>query len=106
MRLKPVSLDPSGCGIAVDKEIESEFVRTLEALRSMGYDVVRSKYDPVSFGNWYVEFRGRGRRFSVSKDRSQYFVQGDVEELKQVDLYRAFNDLSELSAKLLAWAAA
>jgi hypothetical protein len=77
-------------------EVETEVGALISQLHQTGWTVSASRYDAKAFGNWYVELRRTNRLIRLSKDRSQYQIDGsNIEEIKNAGLWRAFDDLED-----------
>jgi hypothetical protein len=91
-------------GEDVPVEIESEIGALISQLRGAGWVVSASRYDAKSFGNWCVGLYRADRLIRLSKDRSQYLMDGsDIEEIKAAGLWKAFDDLEELLKAVSKW---
>lgn len=57
-----------------------------------------------SFGDFEVIFAGRGRKFSVVRDRGQFHI-GNVEQalLEPAGLWRSYSGVDSLAKPLLVW---
>jgi hypothetical protein len=64
-------------------------------LRKTGWTVTASSYDAQCFGKWWVDLSRAGVPIRMVKDRSEYFVDGPIEEIKTAGLLRAFTSFEE-----------
>ena len=87
-------------------EITQAIGPLLEQLGELGYRVTESRYEPDSFGNFYVDCQGRKGAFRIVRDRSQYFLDGNVEDIKERGVFKAYNSVTEFSAAALQYAKA
>jgi hypothetical protein len=84
-------------------EVKSEIGALISKLRGAGWVVSASRYDAKSFGNWCVDLYRADRLIRLSKDRSQYLMDGsDIEEIKAAGLWKAFDDLEELRKAVMS----
>ena len=72
-------------------------------LEALGFNPVASSYSPQVMGNWYVDLTGPKRSLRIIKDRSQFFVDGDRNELEPAGLWRVIDDPREFEKKLISW---
>ena len=80
----------------VPVEVLSEAGEVISELHSAGWTVSTSRYDASLFGNWYIDLCRAGRTIRLSKDRSQFLIDGPpVLEMRAAGLWRAFDDLQE-----------
>ena len=85
-------------------EVETEVGALISQLHQTGWIVSASRYDAKAFGNWYVELRRTNRLIRLSKDRSQYQIDGsNIEEIKNAGLWRAFDDLEDFRRAVGNW---
>ena len=85
-------------------EISSDIGPLIEQLEELGLRVEGSRYDAKSFGDFYVDFLGSRGSFRVVRDRSQYYLDGDIERLKELGLFKAFDSRDEFSVAVLGLA--
>jgi hypothetical protein len=76
----------------------------LAELAGLGIAEVDSRYDSKSFGNYYVDLRGSRGAFRITRDRSQYIIDGDDERLRSMGLFRAFDSREQLHDAALQYA--
>jgi hypothetical protein len=81
-----------------------------QALRSLPAALERlgalpvSHRGPEAFDNFAVVFEGRGKAFTVVRDRGQFQVSGPSQPvLEQAGLWRTFPGVRELESALVAW---
>jgi hypothetical protein len=92
-------------GASVPREIEREAGGLLADLQNAGWNTVASLFDASFFGNWYVDLDRNGRCIRLVKDRSQYMITGpSTQEIKDVGLWRAFDDYEEFRRMVSVWA--
>lgn len=84
------------------KEIETALGALPEALAALGYRPVAGQL-AESFGDFFVRFTNGRSSFALTRDRSQFMVRGEPDELEPAGLWRAFDDIAELEAPLLGW---
>jgi hypothetical protein len=85
-------------------EVETEVGALISQLHQAGWIVSVSRYDAKAFGNWYVELRRANGLIRLSKDRSQYQIDGsNIEEIKSAGLWRAFDDLEHFRRAVGNW---
>ena len=65
-----------------------------------------SQYDVWHFGNYYVDLTGPHGDFRISRDRGQYLLHGDLERLKDLGLFRAFDQMSQFRQAVLRYVGA
>lgn len=73
-------------------------------LQDVGVRFGGDSYSEEAFGNFHVDCIVRGKRFRLIRDRSQYLVDGDIEQLKGLGLWRAYNSPSEYAAAVVVYA--
>lgn len=76
----------------------------LTQLESLGARFTNDTYSRESFGNFYVDCTLRGKRFRLLRDRSQYMIEGDLEELKRLGLWRAYDSVDDYSTAVVSYA--
>jgi len=76
----------------------------LTQLEGLGVQFGGDTYSRESFGNFYVDCSFRGKQFRLSRDRSEYMIEGDMDELKRLGLWRAYDSLEDYSAAVMAYA--
>lgn len=84
------------------KEIEIALGALPEALAALGYRPVDGQLSE-SFGDFLVRFTDGRHAFELTRDRSQFMVRGQRDQLEPAGLWRAFDGTAELEAPLLAW---
>ena len=86
------------------KKVASEINGILADLLQSGWQVLDYRFDPQSFGNWYVQLTRNDSSITVIKDRSQYTLNGPSKnELKGTGLERTFNDQADFRRALRHW---
>jgi hypothetical protein len=66
--------------------------------------VTDSRYDAQVFGHYYVYLVGSGGGLQITRDRGQYLIGGDEDHLRQLGLFRTFDDMTEFRKAVLAYA--
>jgi len=90
--------------MSLPNEVSTDLGDLLSELESMGAKVESARYDPGSFGNFEICLAAPRGAFQITRDRSQYMLQGPSrQELEAADLWRAFDRKEEFSALLVAW---
>jgi hypothetical protein len=78
----------------------------LTELAGLGIHETASEYDPAHFGNYYVDLTGPHGDFRITRDRGQYLLDGDLERLKDLGLFRAFAQMSQFRDAVLKYVGA
>jgi hypothetical protein len=78
----------------------------LTELEGLGVKETASQYDEKHFGNFYVDVTGRRGSFRIVRDRGQYLLDGDLERIKALGLWRAFDSREEFHVAALTYARA
>ena len=78
----------------------------LTELATLGIHETASEYDPVRFGNYFVDLTGPHGDFRITRDRGQYLLDGDLERLKDLGLFRAFNQMPQFRDAVLKYVGA
>ena len=76
----------------------------LTELNRLGVVETASQYDAELFGDYFVDFRGPSGTFRITRDRSQYIIDGDDERLKSMGLFRAFDSREQIYDAALRYA--
>lgn len=76
----------------------------LTQLEGVGVQFGGDTYSRESFGNFYVNCSLRGKQFRLFRDRSQYMIEGDMNELKRLGLWRAYDSVEDYSAAVMTYA--
>jgi len=86
------------------RAVAREVLSIIERLLEKGWQVSSHRYDPKSFGNWYVDLVRLGLEIRVVKDRSQFFVTGpSMDDLQGAGLGHSFDDPERFRQVLIAW---
>ena len=85
------------------KEIEAEIGDLIEKLCAAGWRPNRSRYSAECFGDWLIELEREGTMVVLTKDKGQYLIDADIEQMKQAGLWKAFNKLDEYKAAVSAF---
>jgi len=88
------------------REITNAIGPLLEQLNALGIRISGSQYDAESMGNFYVDCQGRKGTFRIVRDRSQYFLDGDVQDIKKRGFFKAYDSVQDFSAATLQYAKA
>jgi hypothetical protein len=84
--------------------IQTDVGALLKELEAAGLRVIDSRYDASVFGNYYVDLVGSGGSLRITRDRGYYHFGGDEDHLRQLGLFRSFEDLAEFREAVLAYA--
>ena len=76
----------------------------ISKLQELGARFDSDTYSRESFGNFHVDCTLRGKRFRLFRDRSQYMIEGDMDELKRLGLWRAYDSVEDYSAAVVNYA--
>ena len=85
-------------------KISEAIWRLLSKLQELGAQFDADTYSRESFGNFYVDCTLRGKHFRLFRDRSQYMIDGDMDELKRLGLWRAYDSVEDYSAAVVNYA--
>ena len=89
---------------AIPKEVAKDIGPFLKRLADIGYAPYDSRYDPKSFGNYYVDLRAGEVWLRVVRDRSQYYVDtNSPDRLREEGMLRAFDDRKAFERTVLEW---
>jgi len=83
-------------------EIDDDLKEVAFRLEALGFSATQSTFS-ASFGDYFVDLVGRGRQLRIVRDRSQYFVDADRDDLERAGLWRTFEDRDEFLTRLLTW---
>jgi hypothetical protein len=89
---------------AMDQRIADDLHALIGGLAALGFAPKRHEYSSEPFGNYFIDFESGAFKFRIVRDRSQYFVEGEKDELESVDLWRAFDDKTLFGRAVLEWA--
>jgi hypothetical protein len=84
-------------------EILADAGTLLAELAILGIRETGSGYDPGAFGNYYVDLTGPHGDFRITRDRGQYLLDGDLERLRDLGLFRAFARMPDLRDAVLTY---
>jgi hypothetical protein len=84
-------------------EILADAGALLSELARLGIRETGSAYEPGTFGNYYVDLTGPHGDFRITRDRGQYLLDGDLERLRDLGLFRAFERMPDLRDAVLAY---
>jgi hypothetical protein len=88
----------------MDQHIADDLHALIGGLAALGFAPKRHEYSSASFGNYFIDFESGAFKFRIVCDRSQYFVEGEKDELEPVGLWRAFDDKTLFGQAVLEWA--
>ena len=75
----------------------------LSDLERLGLHVESSESSAESFGDFVVDLVGSRGRIRLVRDRSQYYLDGDIGALRAAGLLRAFDDVSSFAIAATAY---
>ena len=78
----------------------------LAELAALGIHETASEYDPEAFGNYLIDLTGPHGDFRIRRDRGQYLLDGDLERLKDLGLWRAFDHMAEFRDAVMKYVGA
>lgn len=78
----------------------------LSELASLGIHESASEYDQAHFGNYYVDLTGPHGDFRIARDRGQYLLHGDLERLRDLGLFRTFDQMPQFRDAVLKYVGA
>ncbi len=78
----------------------------LAELEGLGAKETASQYDAAHFGNFYVDVAARKGAFRIVRDRGQYLLDGDLDRIKTLGYWRAFDSRAEFFVAVLTYARA
>jgi hypothetical protein len=90
----------------VPDEIRRDIGALLDELSQLRVNISGSLYAEKSFGSYYVDFDAFGTAFRIIRDRRQYMIDANVDQLKALGLWRAFNSREELREAALTYVSA
>jgi hypothetical protein len=76
----------------------------LNKLQELGARFDADTYSRESFGDFHVDCTLRGKRFRLFRDRNQYMIDGDMDELKRLGLWRAYDSVEDYCAAVVQYA--
>jgi len=85
-------------------KIQADVGALIGELQAAGLRVVDARYDANVFGNYYVHLVGSRGSLRVTRDRGYYHIGGDEDHLRQLGLFRSFEDLAKFRDVVLAYA--
>jgi hypothetical protein len=88
----------------MDQHIVDDLCALTGSLSALGFAPKKYEYLSESFGNYFIDFESSAFKFRIVRDRSQYFVEGEKDELEPVGLWRAFDDKTLFGQAVLEWA--
>ncbi|WP_066727586.1 hypothetical protein [Desulfuromonas sp. DDH964] len=74
-----------------------------EKLKILGFELTNYTEEPRAFNNFLAEFSDGSFSFTFVRDRSQFILNGEKDELEPYGLWKAFNGPDEFLDKLLFW---
>ncbi len=88
----------------MEAEITAAIGPLIEHLDRLGAQFGGSAFSRESFGNFYLDCALGQITFRLFRDRGQYMIDGDTEQLKRFGLFRAFDSKDEFGAAILKYA--
>ena len=88
----------------LDRHIEASLGPLVRELAADGWSVTRAEYGADSFGDIVVELQKESRWLVLTRDRSQFMIDGpDHAALRAAGLFRAFDSVNDFKDAVLAW---
>ena len=88
----------------IPKQVAKDIGPFLKQLADLGYEVYDSRYDPKSFGDYYVDLRAGEVWLRVVRDRRQYYIDTkSTDKLRDAGMFRAFDNRSAFERAVLEW---
>ena len=84
-------------------EILADAGALLSELATLGIRESGSAYEPGAFGNYYVDLTGPHGDSRITRDRGQYLLDGDLERLRDLGLFRAFDRMRDFRDAVLKY---
>jgi hypothetical protein len=84
-------------------ELETELSIGIPFLLERGWEIFEFRYEPQTFGNWYIDFFRSDLTIRLVKERSQYSVEGNAGELRSTGMWRVFMDATEFQQAIIDW---
>jgi hypothetical protein len=88
---------------AMDQHIADDLRVLIGSLSALGFAPRKYEYLSGSFGNYFIDFESGTFKFRIVRDRSQYFVEGEKDELESAGLWRVFGDKTVFGQAVLEW---
>jgi hypothetical protein len=89
-----------------DAAILSDAGALLTELATLDIHETASEYYPAIFGDYYVDLTGPHGDFRITRDRGQYILHGDLDRLRALGLFRAYNHMPEFREAVLKYVGA
>ena len=83
--------------------IQKDIGHLLSELSELNIGVVESTFDATNFGNYIVALAGPNDSFAIVRDKGQYLIDGDVNALKRMGLWRAYDSREDFRTAVLAY---
>jgi hypothetical protein len=83
--------------------IQSDIGKILSDLQALGMRITDSHFDAPNFGNYFVDLDGTAGRIRITRDRSQYILDGSDERIRALGLFRAFDSVDEFRMAVIAY---
>jgi hypothetical protein len=88
----------------VHPKISAAIGALLDQLSALGVEFGGTAYCEDSFGDFCVGCTLGGKQFRLFRDRGQYMIDGEMDELKRQGLWRTFDSVEEYSAAVVKYA--
>ena len=72
-------------------------------LGKSGYLLINTSDKPKAFDNFVVYFSNDKETLKIIRDRQQFILAGNKEELESYGLWKAFDSMAEFRKALIAW---
>jgi hypothetical protein len=82
-------------------ELVAEIPVLIPYLLQAGWEIFEFRYEPETFGNWYVDFFRSSRNIRLVKDRSQYFVNAPKADLEAAGMSHVFTNATEFQQSVI-----
>ncbi|HWH49887.1 MAG TPA: hypothetical protein VN664_18985 [Burkholderiales bacterium] len=86
-------------------EITTAIGHLLDELGALGIRISGSEY-ASSFDNFFVDCQGSKGSFRIVRDRGQYFLDGNVEDIKKRGFFKAYDSVHDFTKVALQYATA
>ena len=81
----------------------SEISDLINDLEKCGYDLINYSDKPKAFDNFVVYFSNDKETLKIIRERSQFILAGNKEDLVLNGLWKAFDSMAEFRKALIAW---
>ena len=89
-----------------DAAILADAGALLTELAALGIHETGSEYDSSHFGDYHVDLTGPHGDFRIARDRGQYLLHGDLERLRDLGLFCAFDQMPQFRDAVLRYVGA